>query len=503
MLRKSLMLFCTVCLFFTGQTLVYSAIIQGTISRDNPPGGVMTEVQVALLGENGDWLDITTDANSSGFYQITDVDEGNYIIQVRPWLYSDDDLYAVTKFPETVAAGTNTFDYTLEIGGNISGTVTPEVAPTSGDWWKILVELWDENGNYITDGWVENSSGEYRTNGVPSGTYYVLFKDQDNQYQRELYDNFPDWYYSPTPVTIVAGSTTPNIDASLHEASNSRERYYIEWVDIATVHNRKNTSNETYSFSFVSSGAYRFDGSPVVPDEITGYDVTSPSGSCQNNPFGFITWLRHVFTDRNADGLTNLDNERGAPSALVFSDVSCNLDQSHPAGDYHASMTFQNGQTASRSNSPPEALPLNTLEPVSGVSAVWDDASNELELSWVIPTPYPAESTYQIRVEPYNNGQYKNVQIRIRNLPATITSFTLDSGMTAAFNNPNNDQLRVEIRVEGPNNTQARTRQGYDFDSETGALSEAKISERPYDINGDGQTGLAESINILQIITTQ
>ena len=394
-------------------------------------------------------------------------------------------------------------DITLAEGGFISGTITRD--PDTGDWNNLRVQFdYDNEGDfwYFNDVSV-NSDGTYISTPLPTGDFYVKFIDDSSAFQEEIYDNYPTWYDDPTPVAVTAGNTTSDIDATLHEANYLEDRYLIEEPGISTVHNRNNTSNETWTFSYVSSSVLHFDGSPAAPDEITALNVTPPSGTCQNNPFRIVTWWQQQFRDRNANGLIDADDERGSPWPSYFNDIGCNRNEPHPAGVYQVSMTFQDGQTESRSVSAPEPLPLNELEPVSGLAATWNDASNSLEISWTVPTPYPAGSTYQIRVEPYNNGQYKNVQIRIRSLPATITSFTLDSGMTAPFNTPGYDQLRVEVRVEGPNNTQARTRQGYDFDSEAGTLSEADISERPYDINGDGQTGLAESIHILRLTTGQ
>jgi len=119
-------------------------------------------------------------------------------------------------------------------------------------------------------------------------------------------------------------------------------------------------------------------------------------------------------------------------------------------------------------------------------------------ISWTNPVTYPVGTTFRIRVEPFKNGQHKNIRVRVRDLPPTITSFTLEQYGTNPFNHSGVDQLRLRVFVRGANSTTAVTEQGYDFDAVAGTLTLASIGPRPYDINNDGQTGLAESIDILR-----
>ncbi len=502
---------------------VPSATIQGTISKAAPSGGVMTNAQVFLLNADGRWIDKWVDVDGSGFYRLLDVAEGNYTIVVRPHLYTTDDMYAVTYFDETVSAGINTFNYTIENGGNVSGTIIPDVAP-SGNWSDIRVEIWDGNGKYITDGWVTDNSGNYKTSAVAAGDYNIKFVDNNDQYQKEWYNNVPEsQFWLASTVHVLLNSVTENIDATLHEPSAANDRYYSGWSDISTVHKRNSETGTIRTYSSAYSQLFRFfNNLPASVDDFDTLTITGATTSCTTNGAINSTSGPDFFADYSSgfelndmdenggigDGVINRPDEFVQPKDWFDAGARCNFGNlPHEGGEYSFELSFlngrNNGMSINKTLNFSAPLTDSQLPPPSNLVAFWDDTKNELQLSWDMPSYNPVYAELvQIRIYPYRNGSWMHSRFRVNNLPITLNSFTLDNSHTFSFNHSEVEQLNIQIRVyAGAHNTQARLDQSYNFDSTTGHLTPAAIAARPYDINNDGQTGLAESIHILRELT--
>jgi hypothetical protein len=192
--------------------------ISGTVTRDS--GGAPVE------GVSVSAYDYTTheckgtdyNTDSSGSYIITDLPVGNYRVHV----YTGDTYYvqeyynnadynnatAVTVIPGQTTSGIN---FSLALGGNISGVVTRDSdnQPVSG----LYVHAYDySTGNYL--GFAQTQAdGSYSTTGLPAGNYKVEVNTSGTYYVVEYYDNTD--YNHATPVSVTSGATTHNIDFSL------------------------------------------------------------------------------------------------------------------------------------------------------------------------------------------------------------------------------------------------------------------------------------------------
>ena len=167
--------------------------------------------------------------NVYGFFAITDA-SGNYTLQGVPVdgaklyfykrgyereYYEDKRTFGAADLLPTVAGGTLTgIDAQLCQGGYISGTVTDENGNGIN---HILVKIYSvlDETNLYTYAWT-GSNGNYNlwTGTISPGDYRLLFQDVNGNYSSEWYDNASS-FADATPVTIVAGEYTENIDAQL------------------------------------------------------------------------------------------------------------------------------------------------------------------------------------------------------------------------------------------------------------------------------------------------
>ena len=145
---------------------------------------------------------------------------------------------------------------------------------------------------------------------------------------------------------------------------------------------------------------------------------------------------------------------------------------------------------------------LTEFTPVTDLQASYNSATEEMEVSWQNPMTYPTENTFEIRLRLFKNGTNINNRMRVRRLVSTTTSFTFDSEMTGLLRDGRADQMRLEVRMGVGDSTKIRTRKDYTFDPENGSLTEAPI-RTIFDVNGDGKTGLEETIHSLQVLSGQ
>ncbi len=124
-----------------------------------------------------------------------------------------------TPFEIPSGGTTANVNFSLDVGGRISGRVTDQVtgAPVAG----ATVRLVDASGLVKATG-STNGAGEYTTSGgVPPGTYYALTQDNSLGYVDQAWNmttsclGLPGCLTAPTPITIAAGGTVTGIDFAL------------------------------------------------------------------------------------------------------------------------------------------------------------------------------------------------------------------------------------------------------------------------------------------------
>lgn len=202
--------------------------ISGTVSGDGSPVGEGLSIQV-YEASTGNWMG-SASTQSDGTYSVTPLYSGEYLLEfsageynyynatgfVSEW-YDDVRLYSDAT-PVAVEVGLDTpgIDADLAVGGTISGTVTGDGDVLEG----VDVYAYDVlTGEYGGDVYTE-ADGTYSIRGLWSGDFNVGFFPNEHNYDNgtafmdEFYSNVRDWE-DATPVAVVLGDDTPDIDADL------------------------------------------------------------------------------------------------------------------------------------------------------------------------------------------------------------------------------------------------------------------------------------------------
>ncbi len=479
-------------------TLEQGGNISGSITTDPPVDNFDTIQVIVRAVTAGHWVN-SCSVSSDGSYVTPNLLPGDYAVE-----FTDSsgqlagNYYSPT--PVTVTEGniTPNINIVLTPGGTISGTITTESQIDNYDTIQVVVsELSEQWGNFCS----VNSDGSYTKRLIP-GDYIISFEDASNQFQTEFYNQSPVSSQA-THITVTEGSTTSNIDVLLKNVTD--DRYYIDDGYCYTFHSYDNTTMTTKTMPLMYVSVSRFSDQTGNWRETIKSDflITAPSGTYTENEYEVDNTWRLKLNDDNHNGIIE-DSERADPYAQSELYKWCNLgDTPHDAGDYIINATLSDGTTLlSRTVNVEQAgRTLAELPPVTDLAASWDDTDNELDVSWVLPaTPYPAETFLQIRLFLYNNGHYLNNPIRVQDLPVTLTQFTIDSDTTVNFDTGLVDQIVVDVRVY-VEHTITETKQAYSFSSETGVLTEAPITMKLLDVDGDKRTGLAEAIYSLKAVS--
>jgi hypothetical protein len=169
--------------------------------------------------DSGAWGSSSQTAED-GSYTVTGLPSGNYRVQAQAPDYIReyyDDVYdwdAATPVPVTVPSNTTDIDFTLELGGTISGVVKNEAGdPIQG---ALVYASEYDSGAWGSSGQTAED-GSYTITGLPSGSYRVGAWASD--YVTEFYDNVYD-SDAATAVSVTAPDATSNINFTLGPAGS-------------------------------------------------------------------------------------------------------------------------------------------------------------------------------------------------------------------------------------------------------------------------------------------
>ncbi len=195
--------------------LAHGGTITGTVTNDDgdPVQGIAvsaynnTHGGSAITDANGNY---TITGLGAGAYTVRFVDTGlnTYVAQ-----YYNDKTGESAAEPVSVTVENTTpdIDAALHRGGSISGTVTEEGSGAPLAHVCVAVYGPDANGDCVQT----DTSGHYTYPKLASGSYKVAFTDFPSyHHEGEAYDNKANLDLAD-PVSVTAGSNTPNIDAAL------------------------------------------------------------------------------------------------------------------------------------------------------------------------------------------------------------------------------------------------------------------------------------------------
>jgi 5-hydroxyisourate hydrolase-like protein (transthyretin family) len=206
--------------------LTHGALISGRVV-DASTGAGLSNVNINVSTSQGRGVTGVNTDPSGNFTTFEGLPPGTYF--VRTFTNSDyvDGLYAgkqclacnvTTGTPVIVGpAGTTTtgVNFSLQLGGSIAGRVTG--APSGVGLAKVNVNMFDGNGTFV-EGAITDANGNYQLpDGLPAGNYFVETFNAGN-YIPGLYNGVTCVSCAVTtgsPVAVVAGATTSNINFNL------------------------------------------------------------------------------------------------------------------------------------------------------------------------------------------------------------------------------------------------------------------------------------------------
>ncbi len=168
------------------------------------------------------------ETNADGTYTTTAVAPGTYWVEFEPQSYGDAKQYLGeyynnassrdTATSVTLAGGTvlPNINAQLAMGGWIAGRVT---APGGGGLANVNVEVYNANNSRVSSTSTD-SQGNYRSVGLPAGSYKVYY--EASVYSTSLCGYIGEWYNDKAtretadPVAVTLGAGTANINAELN-----------------------------------------------------------------------------------------------------------------------------------------------------------------------------------------------------------------------------------------------------------------------------------------------
>lgn len=260
--------------------------IEGTVTAEDTNAPL--DVGVRLLDANGEFVD-SVPAMSSGFYAFSDLAPGSYYVEFNPAFsfgpsssyrleyYNDAATLAEADLVTVNASETTVVDAQLDLGGQISGTVT--AADTGLPLQGVQVYADDDcdpNTSVYQSRGRTDSNGNYTISGLSPGNYAIEFftrfasQEPTNLYLSEYYNDRPAWPSADT-VTITGTVEIDSIDAQLARGAQMSGTVLAEdtgfpledvmvWIspvdDSFFISGIETDSNGTYTSNGLPSGQY-------------------------------------------------------------------------------------------------------------------------------------------------------------------------------------------------------------------------------------------------------
>lgn len=195
--------------------------ITGVVTAADTSLPIMFTYATAYTPDGGYIKSALTDSN--GQYTLTDLDPGDYKVEfyyfggnyVPEWYDDRPDLNTADLVTVTDGGLTPLINAILEVGGEITGTVTAE--DTGLPLENISVYAYTLDGAYVTSDYTD-ASGKYSIQQLRPGSYNLQFIQygSDASYVSQWYNNQPD-QDSADPVAVTPPDVTPDIDAVLQK----------------------------------------------------------------------------------------------------------------------------------------------------------------------------------------------------------------------------------------------------------------------------------------------
>ena len=256
-----------------------------------------------------------------------------------------------TPIAVTIGATVPGIDFALAPGGRVAGTVTD--ATTSAPLANQYILIYDQHGQYVTEGQT-GASGEFASfDGLQTGTYHAWL-DAYYGYLSELFPNIPcgtDCFTrraAGNPIAVTVGATTTGTDFALDRGGVIRGRVIREQTGLP--------SNDT-TIRIVDAAGRRVD---------SGF--TQDDGTWETN-VGLPTGTYYAFTDNDEGLVDEIYANRPCPSGCAISQATGGMSIAVTVGQETTGIDFALA-TAIGVPQPPEDL--FAVEGRGGVLIRWE-----------------------------------------------------------------------------------------------------------------------------------
>ncbi len=193
-----------------------------------PPGGYIIR-----------FIPIPPNPHTALFYRSTPLPFEAEIVQIEP------------------GAVTDNISIQLPLGGEICGTILGNGEPLEGS--LVIALMIGQDYIYPMGSSYSEANGDYSLIGLPSGSYCLFFQSSMPEFASEWYRGVYN-IREATPVNVVAGQETPNINANL--------RYGAVFTGtIRSPENEPLTGNEVFIELLSSEFIFDFDNNIINIDE--------------------------------------------------------------------------------------------------------------------------------------------------------------------------------------------------------------------------------------------
>jgi hypothetical protein len=247
--------------------LDFGGSISGVVKDDS--GSPMVGARIYAWGIDIDYYAYSCTADD-GSYIIGGLHPGSYEVRaealghVLEYYNNVYEGFKATQVPVTVPNNTPNINFSLEIGGSISGMVTDDSGiPIIGA--SVFASDYDV-GAYSFSG-TTRADGSYTITGFRSGNYRVYVRT--SVYIDEYYDNVYDWS-DASPVLVNKPNHTPNINFSLElggsisgvvkdDSGNPIVGAWVDasGIDISAYGYDSTSADGSYTIKGLLSGSYR------------------------------------------------------------------------------------------------------------------------------------------------------------------------------------------------------------------------------------------------------
>jgi hypothetical protein len=204
-----------------------SQTISGRVTRDSDGAGISGILVIAyyLMDSDGSQYSDWAYTDDSGNYRITGLNPNTYF-----YLKTYNDLGFVDEYYNNVDShpfatsvrAVSDADFSLAEGGAISGLVISDSDGAGIPNIRIEAKkysLYYSGETSYPRSTRTDATGNYTVTGLATGNYFVRTVDADNHGRgNQYYDNSSSW--GPTPVAVVQGAETGNVDFELPAAGS-------------------------------------------------------------------------------------------------------------------------------------------------------------------------------------------------------------------------------------------------------------------------------------------